>query len=109
MDEARASLVEGKKNMAALTERVQSLQSELNQSELRREDLEAELDKTQEVREKVRPCVDKHLPQDICDATEEKVSQYRRFYPLNLSSSSCLYVISVFSPPGSASALGQSC
>lgn len=53
MDEARASLVEGKKNMSALTERVQSLQSELNQSELRREDLEAELDKTQEVREKV--------------------------------------------------------
>lgn len=39
--------------MSALTERVQSLQSELNQSELRREDLEAELDKTQEVREKV--------------------------------------------------------
>lgn len=36
--------------MAALTERVQSLQSELDQSELRREELEAELNNTQEVR-----------------------------------------------------------
>lgn len=37
--------------MAALTERVQNLQSELSQSELRREELEAELSSTQEVRE----------------------------------------------------------
>lgn len=36
--------------MATLTERVQSLQSELDQSELRREELEAELTNTQEVR-----------------------------------------------------------
>lgn len=36
--------------MAALTERVQSLQSELDHSELRREELEAELTNTQEVR-----------------------------------------------------------
>lgn len=50
MDEARASVGEGRRNMAALTERVQSLQSELNQSELRREELEAELNSTQEVR-----------------------------------------------------------
>ena len=51
MDETRASMVEGKRNMAALTERVQSLQSELNQSELRREELETELSNAQEVRE----------------------------------------------------------
>lgn len=37
--------------MATLTERVQSLQSELDQSELRREELEAELANTQEVTE----------------------------------------------------------
>lgn len=37
--------------MATLTERMQSLGSELNQSELRREELEAELANTQEVRE----------------------------------------------------------
>lgn len=49
MDEARASLAEGKRNMAVLTERVQSLESDLNQSELRREELEAELNNTQEV------------------------------------------------------------
>lgn len=50
MDEARASLAEVKRNMATLTERVQSLQGELNQSELRREELEAELNNTQEVK-----------------------------------------------------------
>lgn len=57
MDEARASLVEGKRNTATLTERVQSLESELNQSELRRGELEAELNNTQEVREII--CVNK--------------------------------------------------
>lgn len=36
--------------MAALGERVQSLQRELNHSELRREELQAELANTQEVR-----------------------------------------------------------
>ncbi len=50
MDEARASVVEGKRNMATLTESVQNLQSELKQSELRREELEAELSNAQEVR-----------------------------------------------------------
>lgn len=50
MDEARASLAEVKRNMATLTEHVQSLQSELNQSELRRQELEAELNNTQEVK-----------------------------------------------------------
>lgn len=50
MDDARASAGEARRNVAALTERVQSLQSELDQSELRREELEAELTNTQEVR-----------------------------------------------------------
>lgn len=50
MDEARSSLTEAKRSMAALTERVQSLQGELSQSELRREELEAELNNTLEVR-----------------------------------------------------------
>lgn len=63
MDEARASLVEGKRNIATLTERVQSLESDLNQSELRREELEAELNNTQEVREIDNLCVDNCLPQ----------------------------------------------
>lgn len=35
--------------MATLAERMQSLQSELSQSELRREELEAELNSAQEV------------------------------------------------------------
>lgn len=51
MDEARASLGEGKRNMSTLSERVQSLESELNQSELQREQLEAELNNAQEVGE----------------------------------------------------------
>lgn len=51
MDEARAAALEGRRSMAAVTECVQSLQSEMNQSELRREELEAELTNTQEVRE----------------------------------------------------------
>lgn len=63
MDEARASLVEGKRNMATLTERVQRLQGELSESELGREQLEAELNNTQEVRVIDNLCVDKHLPQ----------------------------------------------
>jgi len=50
MDDARASLVEGKRNMVVLTERAQSLQSELDQSELKREEVEAELNNTQEVK-----------------------------------------------------------
>uniref|UniRef100_A0A8C7GH56 Ciliary rootlet coiled-coil, rootletin n=1 Tax=Oncorhynchus kisutch TaxID=8019 RepID=A0A8C7GH56_ONCKI len=49
VDVARASLAEGKRGMVALTERVQSLQTELTQSELRRGELEAELAHTQEV------------------------------------------------------------
>lgn len=49
MDASRASLAEAKRNTATLTERVQSLQSELTQSELRRDQLEAELNNTQEV------------------------------------------------------------
>jgi chaperonin cofactor prefoldin len=39
--------------MVALTERVQSLQTELTQSELRRGELEAELAHTQEVCERL--------------------------------------------------------
>lgn len=50
MEEARASLAEAKRNMAALTEHAQTLQSELNDSELRREELEAELSNTKEVK-----------------------------------------------------------
>lgn len=50
MDEARASLTEVKRNVATLTERVQSLQGELNQSEMRGQELEAELSNTQEVK-----------------------------------------------------------
>lgn len=50
LDEARASVGEGRRNMAALTERLQSLQSELNLSELRREELKSELNSTQEVK-----------------------------------------------------------
>lgn len=49
MDEVRASFAEARRNLAALTERVQSLQSELSQSELRREELEVELNNAQEV------------------------------------------------------------
>lgn len=37
--------------MAALTERVQNLQSQLTESEVRREELEVELSSTQEVSE----------------------------------------------------------
>lgn len=44
------SAAEARRNMAALSERVQSLQSELNHSELRREELQTELTNTQEVR-----------------------------------------------------------
>ena len=62
MDEVRASLLEGKRNLVTLTERVQNLQSELDQSELRREEVEAELNNTQEVRETGDVCVHKHLP-----------------------------------------------
>ena len=50
MDGARASLTDGKRGMTALTERIQSLQTELTQSDLRRGELEAELAHTQEVR-----------------------------------------------------------
>lgn len=50
LDEARVSAAEARRNMAALSERVQSLQSELNHSELRREELQTELSNTQEVR-----------------------------------------------------------
>lgn len=50
LDEARVSAAEARRNMAAVSERVQSLQSELNHSELRREELQTELTNTQEVR-----------------------------------------------------------
>lgn len=40
---------DGKRNIGVLTERVQTLQSELTQSQLRRSELEAELHNTQEV------------------------------------------------------------
>lgn len=50
MDEARAALSEGKRNVVILTEHVQSLQSELEQSKLRREEAEAELNNIQKVR-----------------------------------------------------------
>lgn len=53
LDEARASAADMRKSLAAVTERVQSLQSEWNQSELRQQELEAELSNTQEVRERV--------------------------------------------------------
>lgn len=53
LDEARASAADVRKSLAAVTERVQSLQSEWNQSELRQQELEAELSNTQEVRELV--------------------------------------------------------
>ena len=53
MDEARASLAEAKRNMTTLSERVQSLESELKQSELQREQLEAELNNAQEVRQRL--------------------------------------------------------
>lgn len=58
MDEARTSVTEAKRSMFALTERVQSLQGELTQSELLREELEAELKNTQEVRAKKTNSVD---------------------------------------------------
>lgn len=49
MDEVRASSSETRRSMVTLTERLQSLQTELSQSELRREELEVELSNTQEV------------------------------------------------------------
>ncbi len=88
MDESRASVVEGKRSTAALTERVQSLQSELNESELRREELETELNNTQEVRETIRPdeVFSKRLPIFSCTcAAEEKASQHLTFYTLAFS------------------------
>ena len=50
MDEVRASHGEARRNVSTLTERVQSLQGELNLSEMRREELEAELSNAQEVK-----------------------------------------------------------
>lgn len=49
MDEVRASSSETRRSMVTLTERLQSLQTELSQSELRREELEVELSNSQEV------------------------------------------------------------
>ncbi len=49
MDGLRASVSDGKRNISVLTERVQTLQSELTQSHLHRSELEAELHNTQEV------------------------------------------------------------
>lgn len=51
LEEARASAAEGKRSSASISERIQSLQGELSQSERRREELEAELKNTQEVKE----------------------------------------------------------
>lgn len=51
LEEARASAVEGKRSSASVSERIQSLQVELGQSERRREELEVELKNTQEVQE----------------------------------------------------------
>lgn len=50
MDEARTSAADARRTAAALSERAESLQSDLNHSELRREELETELTNTQEVR-----------------------------------------------------------
>lgn len=52
MDEARTLAADARRTAAALSERVESLQSDLNHSELRREELETELTNTQEVRKK---------------------------------------------------------
>lgn len=49
VDELRAALSEGKLAVASLTDRVQTLQSELTLSQQRREELETELNNTQEV------------------------------------------------------------
>lgn len=54
MDEARASAADARRTAAALAERVESLQGDLNHSELRREELETELTNTQEVRRRCR-------------------------------------------------------
>lgn len=59
MDASRASLAEARRNTATLTERVQSLQTELTESELRREEVESELKSAQEVR-------DKQIARDTC-------------------------------------------
>lgn len=50
-DEFRSSMSDGKRNITSLMERVQTLQSELSQSQLRRSEIETELCNTQEVRE----------------------------------------------------------
>lgn len=57
VDGLRASASDGKRNIAALTERVQTLQSELSQSQLRRSELETELHNTQEVSERLHTWV----------------------------------------------------
>lgn len=57
VDGLRASSSDGKRNIAALTERVQTLQSELSQSQLRRSELETELHNTQEVSERLHTWV----------------------------------------------------
>ncbi|CAF94804.1 unnamed protein product, partial [Tetraodon nigroviridis] len=49
LEEARASAAEGKRSSASISERIQSLQGELSQSERRREELEVELRNTQEL------------------------------------------------------------
>lgn len=49
MDEARASLSENRRNMALLTEQVQRLQSDVTHCEMRREELETELNNCREV------------------------------------------------------------
>lgn len=44
-------MADGKRSSASISEHIQSLQGELSQSERRREELEAELRNTQEVKE----------------------------------------------------------
>lgn len=60
VDSMRASLSEGKHAVETLTERMQNLQAELTQSQLRRQELETELADTQEVC--VCVCVMKYNP-----------------------------------------------
>lgn len=52
MESARSSVLEGKKNAGMLSEHVQTLQSELGEMELKRGELEGQLQQHQEVGER---------------------------------------------------------
>ena len=84
--------------MATLCERAESLQSELNQSELRREELESELNNTQEVRD-FRPFTKQRTGKSRNRDRLIKVSCWK-------SAVSCLILSTMI---GSASALSKSC